>query len=567
MKKHQTRGHVIITGEGVGIPNVFVPGMLEEILDEEHGKNKSGRFKYSMLPYVVFLCEREITPEYKAFVLSACPKRCTRRIIFLAGSCSDPDVLKRVSMDSARQIYVLPNPNCGDFGDIKEMDSDNTYKACRILEYCNRMKNFRPNMLLIHMLPTSKSTAWSIGLNRSQVVSVAEMKSKFIIMGCQCPGSIPMISNMFSSWDKDDNPDMIKNINGGEERVEILTQYLNGCAFTTYPIVVWDKEFCNRSFKQAQRQVFLKSDGDMLMLGVHKSGKVVLNPADPTHQVQKGDLVVVLTNDREHLKMFGLPEPGDLEEWDKHHKRLSGGLVGQSFTLKKMRQSQSAASQLKDGANQAAGTALKAADKFAKLAKIKEDDRENLEDKYMQGGVTAYRHRQNFSFSGKSPELKERLRVTNYDNILWSVLDAELRLVGMDVGPVEEYRHRDPKSSVCTFMKDVQQKEERKSFVTHNKKDNAFVVVVVGSNAFPELCVLLRGILSHPFLGHMGVTVLVEVEPPVTLVEMFRAMNVQFYCGILERDLNLIQCGIHEADYIIMLNGQEYNDTSYLEQV
>merc|ERR1719183_2441160 len=42
-------------------------------------------------------------------------------------------------------------------------------------------------------------------------------------------------------------------------------------------------------------------------------------------------------------------------------------------------------------------------------------------------------------------------------------------------------------------------------------------------------------------------------------------MGVQFFCGVLEREMNLISCGVHEADYLIILNGQAF-DEDYLEQ-
>jgi len=65
--------------------------------------------------------------------------------------------------------------------------------------------------------------------------------------------------------------------------------------------------------------------------------------------------------------------------------------------------------------------------KVGKQLKLKEADRADLEDRYMMMGMNAYVHRQNFAFTGKSPQLKKRIRTTLYDNVLWSVLDAPLR--------------------------------------------------------------------------------------------------------------------------------------------
>ena len=145
------------------------------------------------------------------------------------------------------------------------------------------------------------------------------------------------------------------------------------------------------------------------------------------------------------------------------------------------------------------------------------------------------------------------------------MLDAPLRLVG------EEADKKAGGGAVGQFMErnlnaGPQSGGAGDTFVNKGKADNNFVIVVVGSNSFPELVCMLRAILSHPFIGHNTVTVLVECEPPEQLVEMYRSMGVVFYCGVLEREMNLIQCGIHEADYIILLNGQEYDENSYLEQ-
>ena len=151
------------------------------------------------------------------------------------------------------------------------------------------MKEFRPNVLLIHALPTSKSTAFSIGLNKLQVVAIAELKAKLMITGFQCPGSLPMLSNFFSAWDRDDNPDMIDRIRGGPDRIKTFTQYVNGCAYTLYPVTVWEPKFF-LTFKKLQRAVYMATEGECLVVGLHVRGKVMLNFAlDPAHRVQEGD--------------------------------------------------------------------------------------------------------------------------------------------------------------------------------------------------------------------------------------------------------------------------------------
>jgi len=85
--KKRGEEHVLITGSGVGRANALLPSLLEELCHPEHGRvTLSGRFEVERLPRLVFLCEHDITEEFREFVYSSVAAEVRPRVSFFQGS-------------------------------------------------------------------------------------------------------------------------------------------------------------------------------------------------------------------------------------------------------------------------------------------------------------------------------------------------------------------------------------------------------------------------------------------------------------------------------------------------
>jgi len=207
--------------------------------------------------------------------------------------------------------------------------------------------------------------------------------------------------------------------------------------------------------------------------------------------------------------------------------------------------------------NEARASSDKAGKNLVQFTESTEDTTDNNRKKTEMSFVSAendgHRHHEKSEYAG------EQIAVAGLN-------ESESHFTVGAMGQVEKYdessrRNRDS----VEIQMEAEQGTGSAGFVVKGNADHNFVIVVIGNTAFAELVCILRGILAHPFIGFNRVTVLVEEEPPEQLVEMYRSMGVQFFCGVLEREMNLISCGVHEADYLVMLNGQAF-DNDYLEQ-